>query len=180
MSVFYFAYGSNMQRATFSGRRAVRPLAAAPARVSGWRLVVDKPPLLPMRQSFANLVPDAAAVVYGVLYELTEEDYAHVELTEAVPFGNYRRVDVEAWELAGAAAPRPAYTLASDRRDPELRPSVRYVGLMIEGALEHGLPAEWIDHLRAIPAVPDSLEDLALRRQLDALMRAAGRTRPGR
>jgi hypothetical protein len=180
VSIFYFAYGSNMQRATFSGRRDVRPLSAAPARVPGWRLVVDKPPLVPMRQSFANVVPEAGAVVYGVLYELTEEDYAHVELTEAVPFGNYGRVDVEAHPLAAGAGPRSAYTLSSERRDPDLLPSARYLALIVEGALEHGLPTEWIAHLRALPAVEESAEDLEVRRQLDRLMRKAAWTRPPR
>lgn len=178
MSVFYFAYGSNMQRATFRGRRDVRPLSAVAARLPGWRLVLDKPPLLPMRQSFANVVPDAAAVCWGVLYELTEDDHAHVELTEAVPFGNYRRVEVEVHPLGDGAASRVALTLTSERRDPDLRPSVRYVGLMIQGAEEHGLPEGWIRHLRGIPAMEECAEDLALRAELDALMRAVARRRP--
>lgn len=178
MSVFYFAYGSNMQRATFSGRRAVLPKSAVAARVWGWRLVVDKPPLLPMRQSFANVVREPGGVVYGVLYELTEDDYAHVELTEAVPFGNYDRVDVEAEALAGDVGPHLARTLTSGRRDPSLRPSTRYLGLMIEGALQHGLPTEWVARLRAIPAHEESEEDLALRAQLEGLMRDVSRGRP--
>jgi len=178
MSIFYFAYGSNMQRATFSGRRDVHPITACPARVPGWRLVLDKPPLVPMKQSFANVVPAATAIVYGVLYELSEEDYAHVELTEAVPFGNYRRVDVDAHPLVGGAAPRRAHTLTSDRRDPDLKPSARYLGLLIEGAVEHELPAEWIAHLRGIPVVEESAEDVEVRRQLDGLMRKAAWIKP--
>jgi gamma-glutamylcyclotransferase len=180
MSVRYFAYGSNMQRATFRGRRGIRPLSAVPARVPGWRLVLDKPSIIPRRQSFASLVPEAEAVVYGVLYELTDDDYAHVELTEAVPLGNYQRVDVEAHPLVDGVAPCRARTLASDRREPTLRPSARYLGLIIEGAEEHGLPAEWIAYLRGIPSVEESAEDIELRRQLDELMRAVASTRPRR
>lgn len=177
MPVFYFAYGSNMQPETLAGRRGVRPRASAPARVAGWRLVFDKPPLVPMRQSFANLVPDAGATAYGVLYELGEEDYAQVELTEAVPFGNYRRVEVEAVTLGARPATRRAWTLASDRRDPARRPSTRYLRLVIEGAEAHGLPAEWIARLRAEPAVEECDEDRAVRRRLDTLMRDAVRGR---
>lgn len=180
MSVFYFAYGSNMQRATFRGRRAVRPLSAVAARVAGWELVFDKPSILPVRQSYANLVPAPGATVYGVLYELTEDDYAHVELTEAVPLGNYRRVDVEAHALAGAPAPCGAYTLASDRRDPSRGPSPRYLGLIIEGAVENGLPTEWIAWLRSVATVEESPDDLVVRRQLDGLIRQAAQMRPRR
>jgi gamma-glutamylcyclotransferase len=179
MSIFYFAYGSNMQRATFAGRRGICPVSAAAARVTGWELVLDKPPLVPMRQSFANVVPAPGAVVYGVLYELTAEDYAHVELTEAVPLGNYRSVEVEACALAAPGTIRLARTLTSDRRAADLAPSTRYLGLMIEGAREHALPAEWIERLRAIRAVEESAEDVDLRRRLDGLLRAARAKRTG-
>jgi len=178
MNVFYFAYGSNMQGETFRGRRGIRPLSAAPVRVPGWKLVVDKPSMLPLRQSFANVVTEAGAVVYGVLYELSEDDHVHVELTEAVPFGNYRRVEVEAHPLDGGA-PRLVRTLTSDRRDGTLRPSSRYVGLMIEGAIEHGLPEEWIEGLRALPTCEEGPEDLDVRRQMDELLRAVTKAKRG-
>ena len=42
--VWYFAYGSNMQSATLRGRRGIAYRRALPARVSGWRVVFDKPP----------------------------------------------------------------------------------------------------------------------------------------
>jgi hypothetical protein len=170
-SVWYFAYGSNMQRETFSGRRGIAPLRAVAARVTGWRLVLDKPPLVPMSQSFANLIPDAAAEVLGVLYEVTPEDHAHVEFSEAVPFGNYRRAEVEASPLALPAAPVLAYTLVSERRAPDMRPSRRYVEMMVAGALQHDLPGEWVEFLRALPAGEESEADVKLRAVLDRLMR---------
>jgi sulfite reductase (NADPH) flavoprotein alpha-component len=170
-NVWYFAYGSNMQRETFSGRRGIAPLRTVAARVVGWRLVFDKPPLIPMSQSFANLIPDAAAEVWGVLYEVTPEDYAHVEFSEAVPFGNYRRVEVDSHPLAGGAAPVQAYTLVSDRRAPEMRPSRRYRDLIVAGALQHGLPGRWVEFLRAVPAGEESEGDLTLRAGLDRVMR---------
>jgi len=169
--LWYFAYGSNMQRETFSGRRGITPRRALAARVAGWRLVLDKPPLIPMSQSFANLIPDAAAEVLGVLYEVTPDDYAHVEFSEAVPFGNYRRVEVESRPLASGAAPVRAYTLVSERRAPDMRPSRRYVEMMVAGAVQHGLPIEWIDFLRGVPAGEESAADLKLRALLDRAMR---------
>ena len=63
--VWYFAYGSNMQAATFRGRRGVMPRQAAAAKAVGWRLVLDKPPLLSMGHSFANVVRDPGAMVWG-------------------------------------------------------------------------------------------------------------------
>ncbi len=168
--VGYFAYGSNMQRSTFAGRRGIAPAAADAARARGWRLVVDKPPLFPSGHGFANLAADADAEVFGVLYDLTADEMAHVELTEGVGLGNYRRVEIEVVRLAGGDAPARAFTLVSDRRDPELRPSTIYMARLIEGAVEHGLPAEWIAHLRAVPTTPDTAAAAAARLMVDEVL----------
>jgi len=165
----YFAYGSNMQRSTFTGRRGIAPAAADAARARGWRLVLDKPPMIPSGHGFANLTADPDAEVFGVLYDLTAEEIAHVELTEGVGLGNYRRVEIEVVRLA-ANAPTRAFTLVSDRRDPQLRPSTIYVARLVEGAEEHGLPAEWIAHLRAVPTTPDTAAAAAARRVVDDVL----------
>jgi len=70
-TVWYFAYGSNMQIATFRGRRGIAYRRAVPARLAGWRLVLDKPPLVPVGHAFANVVPDPAGAVVGVLSSST-------------------------------------------------------------------------------------------------------------
>src|SRR3989442_8766709 len=123
--VWYFAYGSNMETATLRGRRGIEPLCALGARAAGWRLVFDKPPLVPVGEAFANIVPDARDAVLGVLYQLTPADWEHVELTEGVSIGNYRSVTVRALPLSEPALGVDARTLPSDRRDPTLSPSER-------------------------------------------------------
>ncbi len=173
MAVWYFAYGSNMQSATLRGRRGVAYARAMPARVPGWQLVLDKPPVVSIGHGFANIVPDPQAEVLGVLFELSDEDFAHVELTEGVRIGNYDVVEIDAWPLAASAAVR-ARSLMSARRDPSLRPSVRYMTLLIEGASEHGLPEEYVATLRAIDAVEESEDAAALRPFIDRAMRRGG------
>ena len=167
--VGYFAYGSNMQRATFAGRRGIVPAAAAAARVRGWRLVLDKPPMVPTGHGFANLAADPDAEVFGVLYDLSAEELAHVELTEGVTLGNYRQIEVDVVRVATDERTR-AFTLVSDRRDPQLRPSTIYMARLIEGAEEHGLPAQWIAHLRAIPTAADTAAAAAARRMVDDVL----------
>ena len=173
MAVWYFAYGSNMQSATLRGRRGVAYTRALAARVPGWRLVLDKPPLVSVGHGFANIVPDPAAEVLGVLFELSVADLEHVELTEGVRIGNYDPVDVDAWPFAAVATVR-ARSLSSARRDPALRPSRRYMSLLVDGAVEHGLPAEYVDTLRAMPTVEESAEAAALRPFIDRAMRRGG------
>jgi hypothetical protein len=169
--VWYFAYGANMERATFCGRRGIDFARALPARLPGWRLLLDKPPLLPIGEAFANIVADPEAAVFGVAYDITADDLGHVELTEGVLIGNYRRAEVSISPLSDPAVVWPACTLASDRRDPSLRPSERYMACLIGGAVEHGLPAEWVEMLRGVPAGPESAEAIRLRPLVDDALR---------
>jgi len=169
--VWYFAYGSNMQSATFRGRRGIEPRRAHAVRARGWRLVLDKPPLVSVGHSFANVVPDDAATAYGVIYEISTEDLAHVEYSEGVQIGNYCRADIEVEVLASPQESLRAVTLTSDKRGQGLQPSLRYMGLLIEGALEHALPEEWVTMLRAVPAIEESDEAKAVRGLLDRVMK---------
>jgi hypothetical protein len=167
--VWYFAYGSNMQAATFRGRRGIVPRQAVAAKAVGWRLVLDKPPLITVGHSFANVVPDPGAFVYGVAYEISAEDYAHVEFSEGVQIGNYARADLDLETLQGGTL--RACTLTSEKRGTGLKPSLRYMALLIEGATEHGLPDDWIAVLRGIPAEEESEAAKAARALLDRVIR---------
>jgi hypothetical protein len=170
-TVWYFAYGSNMQSATLRGRRGIRFLRAVPARAAGWRLVFDKPALVPIGEAFANIIPDADAHVFGVAYEVSEEDLQHIELTEGVLLGNYDRIAVPVEPLSQPAAPLTAFSLTSDHRDPNLQPSTCYMDLVISGATEHGLPAGYIECLRAVPAKPPTPEAVRFRALMDEFLR---------
>ena len=155
-TVWYFAYGSNMETATFRGRRGIRPTRALPARAAGWRLVLDKPPLIPIGHAVANIVPEPGAMVLGVVYEISPADLSHVELTEGVLIGNYRRVELTAEGLAAPGFTTSAVSLASDRRDPQCLPSDRYMRCVIAGAEEHGLPEDYLAFLRGVPVRPET------------------------
>jgi hypothetical protein len=174
--VWYFAYGSNMQPATFAGRRGIVPTQAMAARAPGWRLVLDKPPIVPINESFANLLADAAAETFGVLYEITADDLAHVDLTEGVLIDSYRRIEIDTMTVATDTVIR-AFTLVSERKATDLRPSERYMALLVEGAERHGLPAEWIAMLRAVPTCTSSPEAMARRAFIDGAL-ASMRRRP--
>jgi AIG2 family protein len=170
-SVWYFAYGSNMQLATFRGRRGIVPGRAVAAYLEGWRLVFDKPPLLPMgRQGMGNVVEDADGRVYGVAYRVSADDLAHIDLTEGVLIDNYRRVGVRVTTLARDGV-LDAFTLTSPMRDPLLQPSRRYMALLVEGAVEHGLPEAYCAWLRSVPAIDETPESMAARAMIDRALK---------
>ena len=170
--VWYFAYGSNMNSATFRGSRGIEYTRAVPTRAPGWRLVLDKSPLLPMGETFANIVPDPAAETLGVAFELEESELTQIDRSEAVPLGAYRRVEIEVAALTPTDdGPSSAFTLTSDKHAPHPSPSVRYMQLVIDGAIEHGLPASWVEALRAVPAHPETRAGRLIRRQLYRFMK---------
>jgi AIG2 family protein len=171
VTVRYFAYGSNMETATFRGRRGIEVMSAVAARAAGWRLALDKPPLIPVGQAFANIVPHPGGTVLGVLYEISAQDLAHIDLTEGVLVDNYRRITVPVTSLASPEETVEAFTLVSHRRDPALRPSHRYMACLIAGAEEHGLPFDYIAWLRAVPADDETPEAQAARALMDEVLR---------
>lgn len=169
---FYFAYGSNMDGSTLRGRRGIEWSRAAPALARGWRLALDKPSLLGTPGAMARIAPDPSSEVWGVLYEIATDDYEHLEFTEGVRIAHYCRAAIavepaHSWETPVVEA----VTLVSDRHDASLRPSARYLNLLLAGAAEHGLPASWIETLRAIEAVEESPEFEAMRPFLDQVLR---------
>lgn len=173
--VAYFAYGSNMDPATLGGRRGIAWTRAVPALARGWRLALDKPSLLGTGEGMATIVRDDRAEVWGVLYEISAEDFEHLELTEGVRLGHYERVSLLVEPSAArddaVPSPVPAFTLASDRREVGVRPTARYVGLLVAGATAHGLPEGWIAMLQAIVTAGESADAAAMRPVIDAAMK---------
>ena len=169
--MWYFAYGSNMQRATFCGRRGITCSRAFAARAPGWRVVFDKPPLVPIGESFANLIADPAETAYGVAYEVSPAALDSIDLSEGVMIGNYVRTTTLIIPLIGGE-PLEAFTLMSDRRDAALLPSTRYMALLIEGALENGLPPAYVEFLRAVPAREPSAAARAFQPLVDGALAA--------
>lgn len=170
-TIWYFAYGSNMQPATFQGRRGIVPRMSMPARLAGWQLVFDKPSLVPLGSGMANVVEVPGREVLGIAYAVTPEDLEHIDLTEGVLIGHYRRVSVRISTLSAPVDVLDACTLTSQQRDPSLRPSRRYLGLLVEGAEAHGLPAEYVAWLRSIPAVEETPDAAAFRALIDGAIK---------
>ena len=146
MQALYFAYGSNLCASRLCGR-VPSAVSVGCARLPGRRLVTDK--LGRDGSGKANLREDAAATVWGVLYEI---DGVHWPALDACEPG-YARVALEVVTEAGARL--LAQTYVSETLTPDPVPFAWYKRLMIEGAREHGLPADYVAVLEAWPEKPD-------------------------
>jgi gamma-glutamylcyclotransferase len=88
-----------------------------------------------------------------VLYLITVEQSEHLDRTEGVPSGAYRRIPVNA--IVDGGEQIAAFTYQSNRISLGRKPSPRYIGLVIEGAVQHRLPASYLRYLRNFELAAD-------------------------
>ena len=138
MHPLYFAYGSNM-----SSHRLRARLPRARSRGRGWledkRLVCNKP--AEDGSGKANLVDEAGAVVWGVLYKIEGDDWPTLDRYEP----NYSRFACQVHLEIDQRVPAETYLWTG--QGPEIPPLGWYRDHMLEGAREHELP---LDHIRLI------------------------------
>lgn len=152
LGLWYFGYGSNMDTRTFVGRRGMRPREVLAGRLDGWSLAFDLP-VGTGERGVANLRPRLGAHVWGVLYRITVKEAARLDRSEGVHRGAYTRAEVVV--RTHDQRERGAFTYRSRRSDPGRKPSRRYMGLLLAGARDHGLPEEYVASLRALELAID-------------------------
>jgi gamma-glutamylcyclotransferase len=156
----YLGYGSNMNRGIFEDRRGMRPIQARPAVLDNYRICFNLP-IGRGERGVANLEPSEGARVWGVLYLITTDEAEHLDRTEGVPSGGYRRIPVNVSVDGGKEI--EAFTYQSDKINPGRKPSPRYIALLIEGAVQHGLPPDYVDYLRSFELALDERQSQSQR-----------------
>lgn len=86
----------------------------------------------------ANIVPDGSGIVWGVLFELSEEEFQRLARFE----GGYSRLTIEVACVEPAARFR-AETFMAKPDESGLLPTSQYLRVILDGAREHGLPADY-------------------------------------
>jgi gamma-glutamylcyclotransferase len=151
-ALWYFAYGSNMTRSIFRERRGMNPLDARYGWLHGYRLCFNIP-IGSGERGVANVEVEDGARLCGVLYLLGVAECDQLDRSEGVHVGLYRRIPVDV--LVEGEGRVNAFTYRSERTTLGRKPSARYMGLLIDGAREHALPAEYVEVLRAIELAVD-------------------------
>ena len=127
----YFAYGANMDRDAMLVRCPAAQLLGT-ERLAGYRFIIA-------RAGFGGLVPDPAADVYGLLWELTANDVAALDEFEGVREGLYRKAT-----LTVAGGPALVYVPADYSRGS---PQPGYLEAIVAAAQLHGLPPSYVNEL---------------------------------
>jgi cation transport regulator ChaC len=139
----YFAYGSNMDHVQMA-QRCPGSVALGPARLANHRLVFvwDSPG---WGGGVGHVEPLPGDEVWGVLWEVTTEDEDSLDHYEGVVANVYAKATITV-EHDGEPVQAMLY-LAANRRLKA--PSAHYMKALVRGATKHGLPEEYIAHLRS-------------------------------
>jgi len=144
-TLWYFAYASNMLRKQVE-QRAGAPTEEKLARLEGYELNFDK--VARGGTGTAHIQPAEGKVVHGVLYRLSEQQLKALDRFEGVPV-HYRRSEVSVADGDGRKVAAQVYLARKVRKG--LKPERAYMARIIQGAEEHGLPADYIAQLKKIP-----------------------------
>jgi gamma-glutamylcyclotransferase len=163
--MYYFAYGSNMlTRRLNAAERGPSARAIAVGLLLGRQLRFHKVGL--DASGKCDIAPSdvAADCVYGVVFEISRAEKLALDRLECAG-GGYRSISVSVQVERDAVT---AETYVAQRISPELKPFHWYKALVVAGAVEHDLPADYVDRLRAITSIEDP--DEARRQQHRALL----------
>ena len=144
----YFAYGSNMSAAVMSlacpGSRFL-----CRARLPGHGLAFTRRSVR-TGSGVADIVADPARVVWGVLYELGDEDLAALDRKEGAGWA-YERRGMRVHGDDGAAYKAVAYVVIS-KSPVHVPPSSLYLRGLVEAAGERALPDSYVEELAGVTA----------------------------
>jgi gamma-glutamylcyclotransferase len=138
---WYFAYGSNLLKKQMQ-QRAVEMREPHVCRLADYRFAFNK------RKGngpiYANIVKQPGAVVWGVVYRCSATAMRKLDAYEGVATGDYHRQSVDVVDQSGATIHAVAYVANENCVCLEGRPDDEYLGRIVEGAKQHGLPADYI------------------------------------
>ncbi len=141
-TAWYFAYGSNMSRAQMRSR-AGEIFEERPAHLENYELLFNKKSR--GGSATANIRPAPGKAVEGVLYKIQESAFRNLDRYEGVP-EHYRRIEVNVADREGKKYAAQAYI--ATKVEKGLRPASHYLQVILEGAGEHGLPADYIELIK--------------------------------
>ena len=148
--MLYFAYGSNMdEQRVKTADRCPNARFIFNALLPAHRLVFTRG--ADAASCAADAVPDPAASVWGVVYDITDSDRRQLDAREGGAIHAYRAREVLVHPHGDTEQRVMVLTYsASDPSDIQRPPTREYLDYLLGGARRWGLPADYIAHLERI------------------------------
>lgn len=139
MTTLYFAYGSNMNQEQMSTRCRGSELGSL-ARLTGWRYFING-------RGYAGIEESPSDHVLGCFWSLEDEHVASLDRYEGVKGNFYSKETLEV-EKPEDGSKVSALVYLSVNREYGI-PTPRYQGVVVSGAREIGLPADYLTMLES-------------------------------
>ncbi len=135
--------------------RAPSAVVVCSGYLNGRRLTFDKMSQDGSGKCDAEQTQSQSDRVYGVVFEIALLEKPALEKAEGLCKG-YRKENVEIITACGTC---PAITYIATKKEPVLRPYHWYKALVVAGAVEHQLPKDYVEWLRAFESQEDPKAD---------------------
>jgi gamma-glutamylcyclotransferase len=145
--LYYFAYGSNMNWPQMQ-RRCPSGTFVCVARLANYQFGITRHSRL-RGCGTANVFPIDAQEVWGIVYEVSEEDLVILDGFE----DGYRRETLPVCALADGKQPLNALVYIAEIEKDVPLPSAAYKRLILDGAKHWNLPASYLSMLEKIQAL---------------------------
>jgi len=153
MTFKYFAYGSNMLLERLR-RRCASAQTIGIGTLNGYTLEFSKPSKDGSGKATIVKSNVAGARVFGVLFDIAAAELGELDDAEGHGKGYERNSDFRV-KSSTDGAPVIATSYYATQFDRQLKPYDWYWALVMAGALQQGLPRDWIAMLEAVEFVHD-------------------------
>lgn len=134
----YFAYGSNMNESRMSDR-CPGAIPAGIAKLEDYKFALDS-------EGNATVLKSAGSHVWGFLWDISEEHKKNLDIKEGIHTGAYR----DSYILVEQDTIQTEALIYISLREPNEGNRVpEYEDMVIQGAMQRGLPDCYIQELRA-------------------------------
>jgi gamma-glutamylcyclotransferase len=149
MATAYFAYGANMAAGVMASHCPTHRMLGI-AELRDYQLAFRRRSVR-TGTGVADVMPQAGHRVWGVLYELDDDDFAALDAKEGAGWA-YDRCTVAVW-LPSVNEQLAAVTYRVREPEPaEVTPSNAYAAGLISAARERGLPRSYVRELEGAVA----------------------------
>jgi len=142
--MYYFAYGSNMDWPQMQ-RRCPSARFVCVARLPGYRFAIARHSRL-RNCGTANIFPEAASELWGIVYDVSDEDLVIMDGFE----DGYARAFIDVFALNDGNLPVRSLVYIAPKEDGVPPPNAQYKRHILDGARHWQLPGPYIALLEAI------------------------------
>lgn len=137
----YFAYGANMDLENMSDR-CLDAIVISTCVLEGYRFIIN-------HYGVASIIEDHSSNVYGILWEISQEDEDFLDLFEGVKGGWYTKEVINVAMIEDDTIHEGVLVYVASNHTPG-KPIEDYFQNIIRNAMEFGFPQAYVDYLQSL------------------------------